>query len=78
MDERQKEIGVISRKFSGFMREIFTDTGVYGLEIPGQPTREQRAVILACAVNCDVDYFSRHSGPGPAPFLFFAGTSSED
>jgi hypothetical protein len=69
-------IGSVNRNFSGFAREIFTDTGVYALRMDSaNPTAEasqlqepvtgmtldQRAVMLATAVSIDFDYFSRHS-----------------
>lgn len=53
-------IGQITRNFSGFAREIFTDTGVYALNSEKLGLKE-RAVMLGCAMNADVDYFSRHS-----------------
>lgn len=68
-------IGSVNRNFSGFAREIFTDTGVYAMRMDsaGQDaesshsnqsqglTLDQRAVMLATAVSIDFDYFSRHS-----------------
>ena len=31
---------------------------------------EEKAVVLACAISIDFDYFSRHSGGGiPLPFF---------
>ncbi|KKK15954.1 scramblase family protein [Aspergillus rambellii] len=78
-------IGSVNRDFSGFAREIFTDTGVYALRMDSaalQPaetanqgtgitgmTLDQRAVMLATAVSIDFDYFSRHSGAGGMGFL---------
>lgn len=67
-------IGSVNRNFSGFAREIFTDTGVYALRMDAAGTQEgprvsgmtldQRAVMLTTAVSIDFDYFSRHSGSG--------------
>ncbi|KAG0044382.1 hypothetical protein BGZ83_010400, partial [Gryganskiella cystojenkinii] len=34
------------------------------LESRGGLTLDQRAIMLACAVSIDFDYFSRHSGNG--------------
>ncbi|KZS99130.1 Scramblase-domain-containing protein [Sistotremastrum niveocremeum HHB9708] len=64
-----QELASISRSFRGFGRELFTDTGQYGIrfgrENPEETsvslTLEERALTLALAVNIDVDYFSRHS-----------------
>ncbi|KAL4870200.1 hypothetical protein BDV12DRAFT_166374 [Aspergillus spectabilis] len=78
-------IGSVNRDFSGFARELFTDTGVYALrmdsivlkaaEAPNQGTSvpsmslDQRAVMLATAVSIDFDYFSGHSGAGGMGFF---------
>lgn len=78
-------IGSVNRDFSGFAREMFTDTGVYALRMdsaalaPGQApgpndaatgmTLDQRAVMLATAVSVDFDYFSRHSNSGGFGFM---------
>ncbi|KAJ5145862.1 uncharacterized protein N7515_000426 [Penicillium bovifimosum] len=73
-------IGSVNRNFSGFAREIFTDTGVYALRMDSANqvtershnneyqslTLDQRAVMLATAVSIDFDYFSRHSGSSGA------------
>jgi hypothetical protein len=85
-DAAQQEMAFIDRKFRGFGREIFTDTGQYLIHFGPRPPEdatgntqssapllnlEQRALILALAVNIDFDYFSRHSG-GPGFFHFGA------
>lgn len=90
-------IGSVNRDFAGFARELFTDTGVYALRMdsaaispveagPAPQTStamslDQRAVMLATAVNVDFDYFSRHSGHGgfgffPMWFPEFGGGSA--
>jgi hypothetical protein len=60
LKDENGEKGRISRNFSGIAREIFTDTGVYCIESESLELY-QRAVMLACAMNADIDYFSRHS-----------------
>ncbi|KAJ3281862.1 hypothetical protein HK104_011226, partial [Borealophlyctis nickersoniae] len=67
IDEEGGLIGVINRNFVGFAREIFTDTGTYAIhmEQSHRPlSLDERAVMLGCAVNIDIDYFSRHSHSG--------------
>lgn len=74
--EDNRLIGSVNRNFTGFAREIFTDTGVYALRMDSAGTEaeqsgpvsgmtlDQRAVMLATAVSIDFDYFSRHSSSG--------------
>ena len=66
-DEKGQPLAKIDRDFSGFVREIFTDTGQYVVRMDALEQRVrsldiyERAVLLACAVSIDFDYFSRHS-----------------
>ncbi|KAJ3037323.1 hypothetical protein HK097_003549, partial [Rhizophlyctis rosea] len=81
MDEQNNLIAAINRNFVGFAREIFTDTGTYAIHMDDANTMnnsrglslDERAVLLCCAVNIDIDYFSRHSshhgGFMPIPFF---------
>jgi len=86
------EIASVNRAFRGFGREIFTDTGRYTVRFSPQPVEpsehstrpsivrnlglEERALVLATAVNIDFDYFSRHSdGHGLGMPMFFGGSS---
>ncbi|KAI9296376.1 Scramblase-domain-containing protein [Neoconidiobolus thromboides FSU 785] len=66
-DKDNDLLAFISRSFSGFAREIFTDTGHYSLVMDSLPqtkrklSLDERAVALATAITLDFDYFSRHS-----------------
>ncbi|KAJ1979389.1 hypothetical protein H4R34_002841 [Dimargaris verticillata] len=85
IDDQGRLISSVNRNFSGFAREIFTDTGQYVLRMDAaaplvtttapQPTRaltlDERAVALACAVTIDIDYFSRHSSHGGGGLMPF-------
>ncbi|KAI9602415.1 hypothetical protein H4Q26_001704 [Puccinia striiformis f. sp. tritici PST-130] len=66
LDDKGRSTGSISKNFTGFGREIFTDTGQYV------------SVILATAVSIDFDYFSRSHRGGLMPPIFFGGGSSSD
>ncbi|KAI8146366.1 Scramblase [Fennellomyces sp. T-0311] len=69
-DESGGPLANINRNFTGFAREIFTDTGQYVLRMDAVEgttrglTLDERAVTLACAISIDFDYFSRHSQHG--------------
>lgn len=62
-----QNLGLINRNWSGFVTEIFTDKGQYVVHFDATPNQkrslslEERAVLLACAITIDIDYFSRHS-----------------
>ncbi|KAK9455366.1 Scramblase-domain-containing protein [Dipodascopsis uninucleata] len=77
LDEYNRLLGKVDRNWVGLGRELFTDTGVYILQMDAASledssaservlgmTLDQRAVMLATAVSIDFDYFSRHSSPG--------------
>ncbi|ORX61437.1 Scramblase-domain-containing protein [Hesseltinella vesiculosa] len=80
-DESGHAIANVSRNFVGFAREIFTDSGQYVLRMDAMQdnhglTLDQRAVMLACAISIDFDYFSRHSTHshgGILPMPIFGG-----
>jgi len=92
-DKEGKNIASISRRFTGWGREIFTDTGQYFLTFRPNPealpsaghavyrrlSLEERATILSLSVGIDFDFFSRHSGGGGMglPFFFWTFGSEE-
>ncbi|KAG9295059.1 hypothetical protein G9A89_017853 [Geosiphon pyriformis] len=86
-DERGGLLGNVTRNFTGFGREIFTDTGQYVIRMDaaeGQVrgmTLDERAITLGAAISIDFDYFSRHSQHGSAfplfPFIIGGGRDDE-
>jgi hypothetical protein len=72
--EDGRALAAVNRNFAGFAREIFTDTGSYALYMDALHgpeaeqghalSRDERAVLLSCAICIDMDYFSRHSRSG--------------
>eukprot|EP00158_Paraphelidium_tribonemae_P008641 Partr_v1_DN28637_c0_g1_i1_m50483 putative phospholipid scramblase len=69
VDASNNQLAFISKNLTGLVREIFTDTSVYALNMDRQLTRQERAVVLATAICIDFDYFSRTSGGGGGGFL---------
>ncbi|KAK9478120.1 Scramblase-domain-containing protein [Lipomyces japonicus] len=88
VDEENRLLGTVDRNWVGLGRELFTDTGVYILQMdaatadettsgvsgkaPGM-TLGQRAIMLGTAVSIDYDYFSRHSSAGGGGLIGFGG-----
>lgn len=67
MSQEGAPLSSINRNFVGFIKEIFTDAGQYVVHYDatiGQQrplSLDERAILLACAMTIDIDYFSRHS-----------------
>ncbi|KAG0308536.1 hypothetical protein BGZ97_013353 [Linnemannia gamsii] len=58
------------------IQAIKDESALAQLESRGGLTLDQRAIMLACAVSIDFDYFSRHSGNGgimPFPMMMGGG-----
>src|SRR5207248_1366912 len=54
---------VISKKWGGVLREVFTDADTYLVDFADHPwTPEQRAAILAAAISIDFDFFENNQG----------------
>ncbi|KAJ3178106.1 hypothetical protein HDU85_005630 [Gaertneriomyces sp. JEL0708] len=87
MNETDQVLATVNRNFTGFAREIFTDFGQYAVHFddtsPTALSLDERALILACAINIDIDYFSRHSHGGGGllhgfmPFPMMGGSHHE-
>lgn len=58
-DLRDKEVGVITKKWGGFLREIFTDEDKFRVDF-AKFTALERAVIFATAITIDLDYFEEN------------------
>ncbi|KAI8822532.1 Scramblase-domain-containing protein [Fimicolochytrium jonesii] len=79
-------MAAVNRNFSGFAREIFTDTGAYAIHMDDAThthdglSLDVRALLLSCAINIDIDYFSRHSGHGAGfmPIPMFGGYGNSE
>ena len=53
----------ISKKWSGMLREFFSDADTFRVEFgPGGWSEEQRAIILAAAISIDFDFFENNQG----------------
>lgn len=55
-DKRDREVGVVTKKWGGLLKEVFTDSDKFGIRLP-QWEYEQRVIALACAISIDMDFF---------------------
>jgi len=63
IDSAGQAIGQISKKWSGFLREAFTDSDTFLIDYGnGAWSEPQRAVILAAAISVDFDFFEENQG----------------
>lgn len=61
----EREVSVLRKKWSGALREIFTDADNFQIEL-GETSHEERALILAAAVYVDLLFFENNQGGGMA------------
>jgi uncharacterized protein YxjI len=74
-DEQTTVMAFVTRKFVGFMKELFTDMGQYVVHFDSVCQKkglslDERSVFLASAISIDIDYFSRHSTHSGGGFFF--------
>jgi uncharacterized protein YxjI len=63
------QTATISKKWSGALREVFSDADTFRIEFGNTSwTEEQRAVILAAAISIDFDFFENNQGSGGLAF----------
>ncbi|EQC47215.1 phospholipid scramblase-related protein [Bacteriovorax sp. Seq25_V] len=56
-----KSIGLISKKWGGIFKEIFTDSDTFGVQLTTDLSPEQKAIIFANALSIDFDYFEENA-----------------
>jgi uncharacterized protein YxjI len=67
-------VGQISKKWSGLMREAFSDADTFLIDYgQGEFNDEQRLVILAAAISVDFDFFEDNDGAGSVLDTFSFG-----
>lgn len=54
--DSDRELGQISKKWGGIIKEIFTDSDKFGVNLE-KFTSEQRPVVFAAAISIDFDFF---------------------
>ena len=55
-DRNENEVGVITKKWGGMLREMFTDADQFGVQLPNWEW-DKRAILFASAVTIDLDFF---------------------
>ncbi len=63
-------IGRISKKWGGLIKEIFTDGDTFGVEMNEDLANAHKALILSTAISIDFDYFEDNQG-GRSPLQIF-------
>jgi hypothetical protein len=53
---------VVRKRWSGFLKESFTDADNFGVDIGGLPTSRLKMLIFAATVLIDVVHFERAKG----------------
>lgn len=61
-DSTGRELGVISKKWGGLLKEAFTDTDMFAIDLSKyQWTEEQKSVLLFSCLSIDLDFFEDNS-----------------
>ncbi|XP_046746997.1 phospholipid scramblase 2 isoform X2 [Diprion similis] len=60
----EHKVGRISKKWSGFAREVFTDSDMFGISFPGDLDVKIKAVLLGACFLIDFMYFEGKSKAG--------------
>ncbi len=61
IDNNEQEVGVISKKWGGALKEIFTDADKFQVQMPDTLTIQQKAVVFGAAISVDLDFFEQNS-----------------
>ena len=59
-----REIGVIRKKWSGLLKEAFTDVDTFGITFPADADTYTKAVLLGAVFLIDFVHFENRSGDG--------------
>jgi len=57
----QKSIGLISKKWGGIFKEVFTDSDTFGVQLSEELPVEHKAIIFGNALSIDFDYFEENA-----------------
>jgi len=57
MDPQGQQWGLITKKWGGALKEIFTDTDSFKVDFPINASSQEKALILGTAFTIDLDYF---------------------
>lgn len=56
LDKTGQEVGVVSKKWGGILKEVFTDSDKFGIRFPNWDV-DKRIITLSCAISIDLDFF---------------------
>lgn len=59
-----KSLGLISKKWGGLLKEMFTDADTFGVDLSNDLSEQEKAIVLGTAISVDFDYFEDNSGRG--------------
>ncbi len=57
-----QNVGIITKKWQGFVKEVFTDSDGYLIKLNNSLTPEQKVLLFSCGISIDFDYFENNQG----------------
>lgn len=59
-----RSLGHIKKRWGNLLKEMFTDSDTFGVDISNELTDDQKAIVLSTAISVDFDYFEDNSARG--------------
>jgi uncharacterized protein YxjI len=63
-DNSEKEIGLVTKKWQGLLKEAFTDSDAFMIKANHGLETETKILLFCCGISIDFDYFENNQGSG--------------
>jgi uncharacterized protein YxjI len=63
-NENGKEIGLVTKKWQGLLKEAFTDSDAFMIKANAGLSVESKILLFCCGISIDFDYFENNQGSG--------------
>lgn len=64
-NNREQKVGVITKKWQGLLKEVFTDADAFYIDLSSpELTTEQKVLLFVSGISIDFDFFEQNQGSG--------------
>lgn len=65
LNKTEQQIGVITKKWQGLLKEVFTDADAFFIDLESpEVTTEQKVLLFISGISVDFDFFEQNQGGG--------------